>query len=190
MPALETQPVWNHGQCPVNPPSHTWAEDGGESPGVSSGFRATDTNPYSDLSSSTPTATGEVFSLRLDPERWPRCLVLSSCQEGCLPFWPWDPQAGRPERRGVGEHGWPPGATGWPAQAGLHWAVCLVKQKPLPKAVWVAGISLSLASAWATVHLTFLILSVVPWLQSWLPGSAFVLRTPCTTSWCRVALGM
>lgn len=114
MPALETQPVWNRGQCPVNPPSHTWAEDGGESPGVSAGFQATDTNPYSDLSSSTPTATVEVFSLRLDPERWPRRLVLSSCQEGCLPFWPWDQRVGRPEWRGMGEHGWPPGATGWP----------------------------------------------------------------------------
>ena len=139
----------------MNPPSHTWDGDGGKSPGDPAESQATDINLYSDLLASAPTATADVCSLQLHPVQWPSP-VASSCQQGCLPFWPWDQQgAGRVGR----------GGGAWLATRGRGLAstgLCAWQMVSSAKSSVGGGHFCVTASSWATICLMFLILSVVP----------------------------
>ena len=110
-PALESQAPEGPSQSRAagyagEPRTHTWAGDGGESPGVPAASQATDTNPHSDLLASAPTVTTEVCSLWLYPVRWPRCLV--QLPAGLPPSLVLGPAKGRPGWGGAREHGRPP----------------------------------------------------------------------------------
>lgn len=86
----------------MNPPSHTWAGDGGESPGDPAGSQATDTNPYSDLSASEPTATADVCSLLLHLVWKPQCWLHLAASRAAFLFGLGISEAWRPGGEGPG----------------------------------------------------------------------------------------
>lgn len=138
--------------------------------------QATDTNPRSDLSASAATATADFCTQRgaaAPGLAASRAAALSGLGISEAGGW-WG---------GAGEHGWPPGAMGWPRQCHV-----LGKTAACAKSS-VGGGHGSARLPPGPQRWRLRILSAAPWLQAWLPGSALVLRTPCTPGWCRVALG-
>lgn len=140
------------------PPSHTWAGDGGESPATPLGLKPQTQTLIltSPLQHQQPLQKSAVCCYTLCGSQGAGCLSLPA---GLPSFLALGPARGR-GRVGRGKGGWLAiKAMGWlPQGCAIGDTVASAKSSV------GGGHSCVPVSSWATIHLTFLILSAVPWL--------------------------